>query len=124
MTEYLTLDEVLLIHADQIERYGGTHGVRDLGLIDSALSRPRSGYYGSTIEQAAALWESFAQNHAFLDGNKRTAFAVTYTFLQINGWRIRAGPDETYDFIAHLYSRQAFVFIHLVEWLHSNTSKA
>ena len=124
MTEYLTLDEVLLIHADQIERYGGTHGVRDLGLIDSALSRPRSGYYGSTIEQAAALWESFAQNHAFLDGNKRTAFAVTYTFVQINGWRIRAGPDETYDFIAHLYSRQAFVFIHLVEWLHSNTSKA
>ena len=124
MTEYLTLDEVLLIHADQIERYGGTHGVRDLGLIDSALSRPRSGYYGSTIEQAAALWESFAQNHAFLDGNKRTAFAVTYTFLQINGWRIRAGPDETYDFIAHLYSRQEFVFIHLVEWLHSNTSKA
>ena len=124
MTEYLTLDEVLLIHADQIERYGGTHGVRDLGLIDSALSRPRSGYYGSTIEQAAALWESFAQNHAFLDGNKRTAFAVTYTFLQINGWRIRAGPDETYDFIAHLYSRQEFVFIHLVEWLHTNTSKA
>ncbi|CAN1565505.1 Doc Prophage maintenance system killer protein [Caulobacteraceae bacterium] len=70
--EYLTLDEVLFIHADQIDRYGGIHGVRDFGLLDSALSRPRSGYYTTLLEQAAALWESFAQNHAFLDGNKRT----------------------------------------------------
>lgn len=124
MTAYLTLDEVLLIHADQIVRYGGLHGVRDLGLVDSALSRPRSGCYETTIEQAAALWESFAQNHAFLDGNKRTAFAVTYTFLLINGWRMQAGPDETYEFIADLYSRQAFVFVHLVAWLLSNTSRA
>jgi len=123
VTEYLTLDEVLLIHADQIDRYGGLHGVRDFRLVNSALSRPKSGYYETTIEQAAALWESFAQNHAFLDGNKRTAFAVTYTFLMINGWRIHAGPDETYKFIADLYSRQAFVFVHLVAWLYSNTSK-
>jgi death-on-curing protein len=122
--EYLTLDEVLFIHADQIDRYGGIHGVRDFGLLDSALSRPRSGYYTTLLEQAAALWESFAQNHAFLDGNKRTAFAVTFTFLLINGVRIQAGPDKTYDFISDLYARQEFVFVHLLAWLQANTAKA
>jgi death on curing protein len=122
--EYLTLDEVLFIHADQIDRYGGIHGVRDFGLLDSALSRPRSGYYTTLLEQAAALWESFAQNHAFLDGNKRTAFAVTFTFLLINGARIQAGPDQTYDSISDLYARQEFVFVLLVTWLQANTAKA
>lgn len=122
--ECLTLDEVLFIHADQIDRYGGIHGVRDFGLLDSALSRPRSGYYTTLLEQAAALWESFAQNHAFLDGNKRTAFAVTFTFLLINGVRIQAGPDQTYEFISDLYARQEFVFVHLVAWLQANTVRA
>lgn len=79
MTDYLTLAEVLAIHADQIARYGGTPGIRDYGLLEAALYRPQTGYYADLMEEAAALWESIAQNHAFIDGNKPTAFAATYT---------------------------------------------
>jgi death-on-curing protein len=80
MTDYLTVAEVLAMHADQIERYGGSHGVRDPGLLESALNRPQTGYYADLIEEAAALWESLAQNHPFIDGNKRTAFAPRLPF--------------------------------------------
>jgi len=65
------------MHADQVERYGGSHGVRDQGLLEAALYRPQTGYYADLIEEAAALWESLAQNHPFIDGDKRTAFAAT-----------------------------------------------
>ena len=58
MTDYLTLAEVLAMHADLIERYGGTQGVRDQGLLEAALYRPQTGYYADLIEEAAALWES------------------------------------------------------------------
>ena len=90
MTDYLTLADVLAIHEDQIQRYGGASGVRDMGLLEAALFRPQTGYYADTIEEAAALWESLAQKHPFIDGNKRTAFAATHTFLVINGFRISA----------------------------------
>src|SRR6185312_17246627 len=98
-TDYLTVIEVLSIHADQIDRYGGTDGVRDAGLLESALFRPQTGYYGDLIEEAAALWESLTTNHPFVDGNKRVGFAVTYTFLAINGLRITADADTAYEFI-------------------------
>lgn len=90
MTDYLTAVEALAIHADQLARYGGTSGIRDPGLLEAALFRPQTGYYADLIEEAAALWESMAQNHPFIDGNKRAAFAVTWTFLAINGLRISA----------------------------------
>ncbi len=76
MTDYLLVAEVLAIHDDQIARYGGAHGVRDPGLLEAALFRPQTGYYADLIEEVAALWESLAQNHPFIDGNKRVAFAV------------------------------------------------
>ena len=117
MTDYLTVIEVLAIHADQIERYGGTAGVRDRGLLEAALYRPQTGYYADLIEEAAALWESLAQNHPFVDGNKRAAFAVMYTFLVINDASLQAGPDETYSFIAGLYEAGTFDFAHLTAWL-------
>src|SRR5258708_22301755 len=108
MTDYLTVAEVLAIHADQIKRYGGAHGVRDPGLLEAALYRPQTGYYADLIEEAAALWESLSQNHPFIDGNKRTAFAVTYTFLAINGARITADAEATYGFLAELYATNQF----------------
>jgi len=117
MTDYLTVVELLAIHADQIDRYGGSHGVRDLGLLEAALYRPQTGYYVDLIEEAAALWESLAQNHAFIDGNKRVAFAGMYTFLAINGARFTAGAQETYDFVAGLYEANQFRFDQLVPWL-------
>lgn len=117
MTDYLTTVEVLAIHADQTERYGGADGVRDLGLLEAALFRPQTGYYADLIEEAAALWESLAQNHPFVDGNKRTAFAATYTFLAINGGRIALKASAVYDFINGLYEVRAFEFSRLVPWL-------
>src|SRR5271169_3302813 len=114
MTDYLTVAEVLAIHADQIERYGGTQGVRDQGLLEAALYRPQTGYYADLIEEAGALWESLAQNHPFIDGNKRTAFAATYTFLAINGAHLTADPKVAYAFIAGLYERNNFSFDELV----------
>ena len=117
MTDYLTMAEVLAMHADQIERYGGSHGIRDQGLLEAALFRPQTGYYADLIEEAAALWESLAQNHAFIDGNKRTAFAATYTFLAINGARLTADAEETCAFVAALYDANQFSFDKLVPWL-------
>lgn len=123
MTDYLTVAEVLAIHADQIERYGGSHGIRDQGLLEAALYRPQTGYYADLIEEAAALWESLSQNHPFLDGNKRTAFAATYTFLAINGLYLTADAEETYGFVAKLYKANQFRFDKLVRWLRAHTEK-
>src|SRR5271170_2195553 len=120
MTDYLTVAEVLAIHADQIDRYGGADGVRDFGLLEAALFRPQTGYYAGLIEEAAALWESLAQNHPFIDGNKRCGFAATYTFLAINGARLTAAPHETFAFIDHLYRTNGFAFDNLVKWLRVN----
>lgn len=124
MTDYLTPIEVLAIHADLIERYGGSMGIRDRGLLEAALFRPQTGYYGDLIEEAAALWESLAQNHPFIDGNKRTAFAVMYTFLAINSTRLTADADETYRFISTLYEEKDFSFERLAAWLRENTAPA
>jgi death-on-curing protein len=124
MTDYLTLAEVLAIHEDQIERYGGAHGVRDHGLLESALYRPQTGYYHDLIEEAAALWESLAQNHPFLDGNKRAAFAATYTFLVINGARLTVDADQAFEFISGLYETGTFQFANLVPWLRMHVNDA
>ena len=123
MTDYLTIAEVLTIHEDQIERYGGSHGIRDVGQLEAALFRMQSGYYPDLIAQAAALWESLSQNHPFIDGNKRTAFACTYTFLAINGLEITANAKSTYVFLADLYEENQFRFDALDQWLRNNTER-
>src|SRR5438309_2521080 len=103
MTGYLTVPEVLAMHADQIERYGGSHGVRDGGLLESALYRPQTGYYNDLIQEAAALWESLSQNHPFIDGNKRVAMTVTAAFLKVNGYRLEFDDVEAGQFVIRLY---------------------
>ena len=121
MTDHLTVIEVLAIHADQIERYGCADGVRDRGLLEAALFRPQTGHCTDLIEKAAALWESLAQNHPFIDGNKRVAFAVTHTFLTITGVRITAAANDTFTFISGLLETGRFEFGDLVRWLRENT---
>jgi death on curing protein len=117
MTDHLTLPEVLAVHADQITRYGGRPGVRGPGHLEAALFRARTGRYIDLIEEAAALWESLAQYHPFIDANERTAFAATYTFLAINGYQLKTSAEETYAFIADLYPTNGFSFEVLVPWL-------
>ncbi|MGC2031660.1 MAG: type II toxin-antitoxin system death-on-curing family toxin [Steroidobacteraceae bacterium] len=124
MSEFLTVIEVLAIHQDQIERYGGSHGLRDPGQLEAALYRAQTGYYSEVLEEAAALWESLGQNHPFIDGNKRTAFAAMVTFLAINGIELTADPPATYLFITGLYQTNSFGFPKLIAWLHANTAPA
>jgi death-on-curing protein len=122
MTDYLTLAEVVAMHADLIDRYGGHPGIRDPGVLEAALFRPQTGYYTDLAEEAAALWESLAQNHPFTDGNKLTAFAATDAFLLINGARLTASAEDTDAFISDLYERGAFNFEVLVPWLRRHTA--
>ena len=119
--EYLRLEDVLFIHAEQIDRFGGVHGIRDPGLLDAALFRPQTGYYDSVIEQAAALWESLSQNHPFFDGNKRVAFAAAYVFLSINKVELTASDAEAQHFLLDLYQRDALDYNNLLDWLRTHT---
>ena len=119
--DYIRVEDILAIHADQIERYGGGDGVRDPGLLEAALFRPQTGYYPTLIDEASALWESLSQNHPFIDGNKRTAFAATYVFLAINGLDIIATDDDAQDFVLGLYATSSITFDNLRAWLSENT---
>lgn len=123
MINYINLIEVLEMHKILINRFGGIHGVRDLGALESALYRPQTGYYKDLIEEAAALWESIAQNHSFIDGNKRVAFAVTYTFLAINGLKLKVTNQDASDFIYMLYHKNSFEYEDLEKWLRINLMK-
>ncbi len=122
MTDYLTVAEILAIHDDQITRYGGSDGLRDMGQLEAALFRPQTGYYEDLIAEACALWESLSQNHPFVDGNKRVSFAATLTFLSINGVEITAEADEIYDFLIGLYESGEFRFEVLERWLRENST--
>ena len=98
-TVYLSVEEALELHSLLLARYGGERGVRDLGMLDAALHRPQSGYYASLSEQAAALVQSLANNHAFIDGNKRVAFASMTIFLRLNGYVLRVSADDGETFM-------------------------
>jgi len=101
---FLTLDEALAIHAHQISRYGGALGIRDRGLLESALAMPRATFAGellhpSLAEQAAAYLFHLVKNHPFIDGNKRVGLACSLAFLRLNGVRVRAGNDDLVDIV-------------------------
>src|SRR5947208_15990889 len=100
MTEYVTTADALFFHKQLIERYGGAPGLRDAGALESALHRPQTGYYDTLVHEAAALLEGLVQNHPFVDGNKRVAFAVVYVFLRIKGCSITADPTAIYEHLS------------------------
>lgn len=114
---FLSRDEVLAIHERLVNVFGGPAGVRDHGLLESALFRPQTGYYADLIEMAAALFESLIMNHPFVDGNKRVAFFATDVFLRLNGWRLAVDPDETHRFLIRLLEERRCDFDHLVRWI-------
>ncbi|MGB5346543.1 MAG: type II toxin-antitoxin system death-on-curing family toxin [Woeseia sp.] len=97
--KFLSVDEVLAIHERLIERFGGSAGIRDQGLLESALYRPQTGYYNDLASMAAALFESLLLNHAFIDGNKRVAFFATDVFLRLNGCNLSVDNIETHQFL-------------------------
>jgi len=117
MTEYVTTADALFFHKHLIERFGGAPGIRDAGALESALHRPQTGYYDTITHEAAALLESLVQNHPFVDGNKRVAFAVVDVFLRINGHTITANSRAVYDHFIKLLEQGTFDMEHLVPWL-------
>lgn len=101
---FLTLDEILALHADQVERYGGTHGIRDLALLESALAAPPATFAGAYLhptlpEMAAAYLFHLVRNHPFLDGNKRVGLAAAIAFLGLNDRWLEADPDAVADLV-------------------------
>lgn len=115
--KYPSLEEALYLHEVLIERFGGATGVLDLGLLESALGRPRSGYYKSLSEQAAALLHSIAMNHAFCDGNKRSALALTAVFLLMNGYTLDSSADESESFILKVAAGEIKSVHDIAAWL-------
>ena len=101
---FLTLEQVLAIHADQIQRYGGSLGVRDLGLLQSALAMPAASFGGEYLhptlqEMAAAYLFHLTQNHPFVDGKKRIGLAATIGFLGLNDVWLEAEPGELLEIV-------------------------
>lgn len=105
------------MHERLIERFGGSHGMRDPGLLESALYRPQSGYYADLVEMAAALFESLLMNHPFVDGNKRVAFFTTDVFLRMNGYKLDLDDANAYAFLMERFDTHTCDYDHLVPWI-------
>ena len=112
-----TIEEVVAIHDDLLTQFGGSPGVRDWGALVAAVMRPQMGYYDGLLDEAAAMLESLAMNHPFVDGNKRTAVGATDAFLGLNGHFIDCDSRAAYDHFMRLFESNAFRFAELRAWL-------
>ncbi|MEA1950248.1 MAG: type II toxin-antitoxin system death-on-curing family toxin [Planctomycetota bacterium] len=102
MVDFLETEDVLVLHSDQVDLYGGEHGVRDLNLLESAIAQPKATFGGEYLhkdlfEMAAAYLFHIVQNHPLVDGNKRTGLVAALTFLDFNGIEIDAPRGSLYD---------------------------
>src|SRR5579864_7743400 len=123
MREYLTMAEVYRMQHRLIELFGGLHGVRDAGAIESAVYRPQTGYYDSVEEEAAPLMESLGMNHGFIDGNKRISFTAADVFLRRNGFYLDVVADEGHQFIEGSLQRRQFRFGNIVTWIREHLKR-
>jgi death-on-curing protein len=124
---YLDGEEVLVIHAFLIERTGGLHGVRDVGLLKSILEAPRQTFGGRALypdlwTKAAVYLERFAKYHVFVDGNKRTAIAVAARFLRVNRYEFRADNAAVVHFMVHVIVKRLDVSV-IAAWLKRHSKK-
>ena len=124
---FLSLDEVLGIHHEEVEKFGGSHGVRDLNLLDSALQRPQSSFmgedlYSTVFDKAAALLHSILLNHPFIDANKRTATVSVAYFLHINGYELEMTQKELVEFALKVESKK-FDLKQISKWLETHSKK-
>ncbi len=123
MKRYLSVDDILMIHADMLSRFGGIRGMRDPNALSSAVGRLQSGYYADVVEEAAALFESLSQNHPFLDGNKRTAIATAGVFLRINGFKLNFNDIEAYEWLIARYERNEVTKKRIEEWFRDHVAE-
>lgn len=122
---YLTLEQILVIHQDQIEQYGGSHGLRDLALLESAVFRPQSSFSGKELyktifDKTAAIMHSLILNHPFIDGNKRTGIVSAVVFLELNGFRLEVSQKELVKTALKIESKELSLE-NVAEWLKLNS---
>jgi death on curing protein len=115
--QFLSLDEASAIHQRLIDAFGGVAGLRDKGLLESALFRPQTGYYDDLVQMAAALFESLIINHPFVDGNTRMAFFACDVFLRLNGWKLEVESNAAYEFIIRSLDQGQCDYDHLLPWI-------
>jgi len=120
---FLSRDEALEIHRALLERFRGPPGVRDPGLLESDLFRPRTGYYADLAEMAAALFESLIMNHPFIDGNKRVAFFATDVFLRLNGYKLKVDAKKAHRFLIGLLENDCCNFDQLLPWIRKHAAE-
>lgn len=121
--KFLSLDEVIVIHERSLERFGGASGIRDRGLLESALYRPQTGYYSGLVEMATALFESLLINHPFIDGNKRVAFFSCDVFLRLNGWKLSVETITAHAFLIGLLESNECNYNELLPWIRDSIVK-
>ena len=117
MSNFLTVAEVYRMQHTLIDRFGGLHGVRDKGAVDAAIFRPQIGYYSTIEEEGAVLMESLCNNHGFVDGNKRIAFAAADVFLRVNRFCLEVEGSEGDVFITGSMERHEFRMPQILEWI-------
>ena len=116
---YPTVAETIETHRLLIEEFGGLGGIRDMGLLESAVLRAQNGHYSNLIEEASGLMESLANNHAFIDGNKRVSFVMTDAMLRANGYFLDVEPFEAHKLITEALERNNFRFPIIRDWIAS-----
>lgn len=125
---YLNPEQVLFIHARLIAETGGEHGLRDLGLLQSAVSRPQAVFdgnelYPDIVHKAAALLDSLINNHPFVDGNKRTGITTTAMFLQMNEYSLTASNQDVVSFVLSIATGKQSIQT-IAEWLRQHSKSA
>lgn len=125
--KYLTVKDVLLLHNLAIDESGGSHGLRDLGLLESAVARPQSSFGGEDLYptiflKAGALVHSLLRNHPFVDGNKRTSMFSAMTFLELNGYRFIAKQKEVVSFALRVENEKLSAE-EIAKWLKGHVEK-
>lgn len=125
--KYLTAKDVLLLHNMAIDASGGSHGLRDLGLLESAVARPQASFDGEDLYptiflKAGALVHSLLRNHAFVDGNKRTSMFSAMTFLELNGYQFDAKQKEVVNYALKIENEKLSVE-EISEWLKEHTKR-
>jgi len=123
MIRFPSVQEALEFHRRVIERFGGSSGIRDAGLLESALFRPQTGYYEDLAQMASALMESLLINHPFVDSNKRITFFLTDVFLRMNKWRIRFAPSPGFRFITKVTRTRDNRFRLIEAWIRKHAQK-
>ena len=126
--KYLTTPQVLAIHDQMVKRFGGSHGVRDLGLIESAVERPRMTFDGKDLYpdiflKAAALMHSLLKNPAFVDGNKRTAYSSCGIFLKLNGYKLENMHKRSLEFAMNV-ENNSLELEQISKWLKKHSKKS